>query len=42
MNIDFITIFTDKTENSTAFYTDILGFSLEKEIKLPNNLVLTF
>ena len=42
MKIDFITIFTDDTEKSTNFYTNILGFKFDNQIKLPNNLLLTF
>ncbi len=42
MKIDFITIFTDKTKESTQFYQDLLGFTLVNEMKLPDNLVLTF
>ncbi len=42
MNIDFITIFTDKLQESIQFYTDVLGFTVMREADAGNGVKLVF
>lgn len=42
MNIDYITIFTDKIEESIAFYTGTLGFTVTQRVDDPGGVTLVF
>ncbi len=42
MNIDFITIFTDKLQESIQFYTDVLDFTIMREADAGNGVKLVF
>ncbi len=42
MKIDFITIYTDKRAESITFYTDVLGFILDKQMDVGGGVALVF
>lgn len=42
MKIDFLSIYTDKLEESISFYTNFLGFSLDRRVDAGGNVTLVF
>lgn len=42
MKIDYITIFTDKLEESISFYTNTLGFTITDRVEHPEGVTLVF